>query len=93
MELTNGIVSSVSFHNEDNGFSVVNIRFGNDSAPVTCVGIMPLISTGEVVTVKGHWETHQRFGKQFVVEGYTRKRPTTAEGIIALLSSGICSST
>ena len=89
MELTNGVVANVAFHNEDNGFTVVKILFKNEPLPVTCVGTMPLISSGEEVSVNGHWETHKRFGKQFVVENYSRQRPATSEGIISLLSSGI----
>ena len=79
----------MTFHNEDNGFTVLKILFDENPVPVSCVGIIPLISAGEKISVQGHWETHQRFGKQFVVEKYTRKRPTTTDGIITLLSSGI----
>ncbi len=89
MELNNGIVVAVPFHNEENGFTVIKVRFNDLPTPVTCTGIMPLVSTGETVDIKGRWETHERYGKQFVVDHIAPKRPTTIEGIFSLLSSGI----
>lgn len=89
MELSQGFVKSVTFRNELTGFSVVKIFFKGDIATTTCTGILPLLSEGETVSVKGNWEYHKKFGRQFAVQSYTLQRPTTPEGIFAFLTSGL----
>jgi exodeoxyribonuclease V alpha subunit len=89
MELANGTVVSVTYKNDDNGFAVVKVSFDDAPQPVTCTGKMPLIEKGVSISVKGHWETHPKFGRQFLVESYTRVRPTSIEGITKLLASGV----
>lgn len=92
MELSDGIISSVTFKNEDTGYSVLKVSFKEEQLPVTCVGVMPLVSTGEIISVSGRWEVHKQFGKQFFVEKYSLKHPETREGIISFLSSGMLTS-
>lgn len=83
-----GTVSSITFQNEDTGYKVFQIHPADQSPPVTCVGVLPHLSSGEIISGLGHWERHKRFGKQFFVEHYTVERPTTEAGILALLSAG-----
>ena len=89
MELTGGVVTSVTFHNDDNGFSVVKVQFKNFPGTVTCIGSMPSVAKGKEISVAGHWESNTRFGRQFVVEHYTLSIPTSRDGIISFLSSGV----
>lgn len=89
MELSNGTITDVTFHNEDTGFSVIKVNFAGNGHPVVCVGIMPQVAQGNIVTVNGNWETSPRFGKQFHVETCSIVRPNTVEGITSFLSSGI----
>lgn len=83
-----GTVSSITFQNEDTGYKVFQIYPTDQSSSVTCVGVLPYLSSGETISGLGHWEQHKRFGKQFFVENYTVERPTTEAGILALLSAG-----
>ncbi|MCX7727406.1 MAG: AAA family ATPase, partial [Chitinispirillaceae bacterium] len=89
MELSDGEVLDITFRNEENGYSVVKVLFKGEHLPVFCVGTMPMISKGNIISVKGEWKNHQKYGKQFYVEHYTVKPPSTEDGIIAFLSSGI----
>jgi len=89
MELSNGTVTEITFHNDDTGFSVIKVTFAGNGHPVVCIGTMPLVARGNIVTVNGNWETNPRFGKQFRVETCSIVRPNTVEGITSFLSSGI----
>ena len=84
-----GIVNGITFQNEDSGFTVVQLQ--TESSPIlyTCVGVMPTVAPGESIQVEGEWESHRKFGKQFNVKTYQLMRPTTLEGIGALLGSGL----
>jgi exodeoxyribonuclease V alpha subunit len=86
-----GIVSSITFQNEDSGFTVIHLKKEETADNYTCVGTMPTIVAGESVRLNGEWESHKKFGKQFSVKSYEIVRPTTLEGIKMLLGSGFIS--
>lgn len=50
---------------------------------------MPDVVPGESISVKGHWETHPKFGRQFKVDSYSKQLPADAAGIQKYLSSGL----
>ena len=81
-----GVVEDVVYSNPENGYTVCVINCGNE--PVTLVGIMPYIAEGETVRVQGEWQVHSTFGRQFRVEYFEKKLPTTAAAILRYLASG-----
>lgn len=81
-----GSVEEIVFTNEDNGYTVCVID--HEGKPVTLVGVMPLLTVGEIVTAKGSWVTHEVFGLQFKVDSFEKKLPTDAESICRFLASG-----
>ena len=84
-----GIITAITFQNEDNGYTVLQLQADNESLPITCVGAMPTVAAGESLRAHGAWEAHRRFGRQFTVERYEIVRPTTAAGIVSMLGSGL----
>ena len=82
-----GIVENITFRNEDNGFTVLDLSAGRDF--VTCVGIFPEICEGEEVVLYGTWTEHPTFGRQFKVESYESKFPENSTQLLRYLSSGI----
>ena len=84
-----GIITEITYQNEDNGYTVLHLKTDQSLKPLTCVGTMPTVAKGESVALQGAWETHRRFGAQFTVERYEIVRPTTLEGITQLLGSGL----
>ena len=44
-----GAIESVVFRNDENGYTVIELADGDDY--LTAVGIMPQVSSGDVVTV------------------------------------------
>lgn len=87
MERLEGVISNITYQNEDNGFCVIQLQTSNRL--VTCVGTIPSVSKGESVCVEGTWERHKKFGQQFTISSYEIVRPTTIEGISQLLGSGL----
>lgn len=81
-----GTVEDIVFANRDNGYTVCVL--GDDGAPITCVGIMPYLSEGEYISVKGEWTNHPTFGKQLKVAYFEKREPTGEADILRYLSSG-----
>lgn len=87
VELTeiNGIISSVIYLNDENGYAVV--RMETDSGEmVTTVGCLPYIAPGEMISAEGSWVTHAQHGRQFKIEQSNRLLPTSADGIYEYLA-------
>lgn len=82
-----GTIEEVTFQNDTNGFTVLDISLENDY--LTAVGIMPGVSAGETVTLTGTYTTHPSFGRQFKVTAFSRRMPETSEQIYKYLASGV----
>ena len=82
-----GIVEEVTFQNDSNGFTVLDISVDNDY--LTAVGVMPGVTAGETVTLTGTYTTHPSFGRQFKVSAFSRCMPETSEQIYKYLASGV----
>ena len=81
----NGIISSVIYLNDENGYAVV--RMETDSGEmVTAVGCLPYSAPGEMISAEGSWVTHAQHGRQFKIEQSNRLLPTSADGIYEYLA-------
>ncbi len=81
-----GVVEDIIFSNEENGYTVCTLDFCGE--PVTLVGIMPFLGEGENIRVRGEWQVHSTFGRQFRVDYFEKNLPTTASAILRYLASG-----
>ena len=89
-EQIKGVIEKITYHNEENGYTVCQISCRNeeyDGELITLVGIMPLISVGEMVSAEGEWSYHRTFGRQFSVSYYEKELPTDSVAILQYLSS------
>lgn len=86
LEEIHGTVEEITFRREDNGFTVM--QFANDDELVTVVGILPDITEGEQLRLRGTWGFHPSFGRQFKVKLCERSMPSTAEDFYLYLASG-----
>jgi exodeoxyribonuclease V alpha subunit len=82
-----GIVESIVFRNEENGFTVMEINTGEDY--VIAVGSIPLIGEGERVTLRGDWVSHPSYGRQLKVTSYEIHTPSDEEDIMRYMASGV----
>ena len=81
-----GAIESVVFRNDENGYTVIELADGDDY--LTAVGIMPQVSSGDVVKLTGKYTNHPSYGRQFAVQICEISRPTEAADILRYLSSG-----
>ena len=65
-----GVLESVTFTNEETGWSVVRIEIEGRRGPVAAVGHLAGVRPGECLRLFGRWESDRRFGEQFRVESY-----------------------
>ncbi len=84
-----GIITEITYQNQDSGFMVVQLKPDSAKDCYTCVGVMPNIVAGVSVRFNGEWEAHKRYGQQFSVKKYELVKPSTLEGIELLLGSGL----
>ena len=55
-------VEGTVFRNEENGYSVVEVRTGRES--VVAVGTLPPLAAGEQILLTGGWVEHPQYGRQ-----------------------------
>ncbi|MFC1821677.1 ATP-dependent RecD-like DNA helicase [Thermodesulfobacteriota bacterium] len=79
----------ITYASEETGYTVAKVRIKGFLDPVTVVGNMIAPVPGEVLMVKGEWQTHEKFGRQFKVISYRKKVPATIDGIRKYLGSGL----
>jgi exodeoxyribonuclease V alpha subunit len=84
-----GTVERVTFHNEENGFSVLRVQVRGRRELVTVVGHAAAIAPGEFIQAEGSWTNDRVHGVQFTATTLKTVPPTTIEGIEKYLSSGL----
>lgn len=96
MEALTGTLERITYYNEENGYSVLKILPDQPvrdaearDGTVTVIGVMPELAVGESLQFTGTWIDDPRWGRQFRVETVTPITPTSLNGIINYLSSGL----
>lgn len=86
-DLVSGIVDSIIYTNEENGYTVCEIE-DPSGEPVTIVGIIPFLSEGDKITAHGTWTNHPTYGRQFKAESFEKTLPAEEGDILRYLASG-----
>lgn len=90
-ERLSGTVDRVTFHNPDNGFSVLRVRIRGAKEPVAVVGHLPSVAAGEKIEADGSWTTDRTHGLQFRAERIETREPTGKDAVVRFLGSGLIS--
>lgn len=85
--IISGDVEKIIFRNEDNGYTVVDLRSSGDY--VIAVGVFPEIYEGMRLELSGDYKYHTRHGLQFLAESVKVVEPDGAAAIEKFLKSGI----
>ena len=88
-ETLTGYLELISYHNEENDYTVARLRAEGSEERVTVVGHLSGVHEGEHLRLTGAWKQHPRFGAQFSVESYQFIYPETEAGIERYLASGL----
>ncbi len=85
-EVLDGLVESIVFRNESNGYTVISLAGRDDTV---AVGTLPYLSAGESIRLYGRWVTHPDYGEQFQVDHYELSMPKSRDSILQYLKSGL----
>src|SRR6185369_16804937 len=88
-EVLAGLIERVTFHNAENGFCVLRTKARGHRDLITVVGHAATISAGEWITASGEWVNDRTHGQQFRARYLRTSAPTSREGIMKYLSSGM----
>lgn len=82
-----GIVETVIYRNDENGYAVLRLETDAGDS-VVLVGCLPNVGAGEFIAAQGVWGTHATYGEQFQVQVCERRLPAAEGAILNYLSSG-----
>ncbi len=85
-ELLEGTVERITYHNEQNGYTVLILdAFGTE---YTVVGTLPFVNEGDYLKCTGKMVLHANYGEQFKVEFAEKVIKTDTASVLRYLSSG-----
>ena len=87
LETIKGVVKTITFHNEENGYTIAKITPEGGKQTVAVTGFVKMLSEGENIVFNGYWVFDKKWGKQFKFHSYESVIPATLEGIKRFLAS------
>jgi exodeoxyribonuclease V alpha subunit len=85
-----GIVERVTYHNEQNGWTVIKVSpFREPNRLVTVVVHQAKIFAGASMEFVGNWTQHPQHGEQFKAHQAIEKKPATTAALEKYLGSGL----
>ncbi len=89
-ETVRGIVSRITYHNPDTGWSVLRVHpFDNAHEQVTVTVHQTKVFAGATMEFQGAWTVHPQFGRQFKAAEAIEKKPASAAALEKYLGSGL----
>jgi len=88
VETISVIVSSITFRDEESGYSVFSGYFEDDPEKSVKVQATSDAKPGQKIVATGIW-ANSKWGRQFKAQSVTASLPVTREGLISYLSCGI----
>src|SRR5215470_14909278 len=89
LERLTGVVERVTFHSPQSGFCVVRLPVRGQRELITLVGTVAQIVPGEYIDAEGQWVHNNTHGRQFQARQLHVILPSTQEGIVKYLGSGM----
>jgi exodeoxyribonuclease V alpha subunit len=83
-----GQIERITFCNEDNGFTIAQLRVRGQRHLVTIVGHLVVPKPGERLRLRGEWSLHPKYGEQFKFSEHESLFPATVPGMEKYLASG-----
>lgn len=84
-----GVVERVTFHTEETGYCVLKVKPERGDELVTILGNTPRVVPGEHIEARGAWVQNTEFGRQFKADEIKLSRPSSLDGLVRYLGSGL----
>jgi exodeoxyribonuclease V alpha subunit len=89
-ETIRGIVDRVTYHNPDNGWSVLRVLpFNNPHQQETVIVHQSKVYAGATMEFHGAWTVYPKFGRQFKAIKAVERKPATTAALEKYLGSGL----
>jgi len=89
-EKIKGIVQRVTYHNPENGWSVLKVQsYENPGELVTVTVHQTQVFAGATMEFEGSWTMHPQFGRQFRASRALEHKPASAGALEKYLGSGL----
>ena len=89
-ERIRGIVNRVTYHNPENGWSVLRVSpFNNPHQQETVIVHQTKVFAGATMEFRGAWTVHPKFGRQFKAAEALESKPATTAALEKYLGSGL----
>ncbi len=89
LEHLSGLIERVTFHSEESGFAVLQVKVRGQKDLVAVLGTLPEVQAGEWVDAQGRWVIDREYGRQFRAVILRTAPPNTTEGMKKYLASGL----
>ncbi|MBM4312325.1 MAG: ATP-dependent RecD-like DNA helicase [Deltaproteobacteria bacterium] len=84
-----GQIERITYTNEENGYTIARVKVPGRRELVTVVGNIVNPTPGEILSMKGEWGNHPKYGEQFRIVNSETMVPATVHGIEKYLGSGL----
>ena len=81
MEKINCVIERITYHNDQNGYSVIKVSAKGYSDIIAAVGVIPEAHVGSVFNLYGYWKNDPKYGQQFCFQRCEETLPATIHGI------------
>jgi len=89
-ESLRGVVERITYHNEDNGWSVLRVSpFNNPQQQATVVVHQTKVFAGATMEFEGSWIVNPKYGRQFKATSAYERKPATTAALEKYLGSGL----
>jgi exodeoxyribonuclease V alpha subunit len=89
-EVLKGVVERVTFHNPDNGWSILRVSpFNRPQGQETVIVHQTKVFAGATMEFQGSWIVHPKYGRQFQASVAKEKKPATTAALEKYLGSGL----
>ncbi|MEA2061376.1 MAG: AAA family ATPase [Thermodesulfobacteriota bacterium] len=89
-ETLKGIVDRVTYHNPDNGWSILRVMpFNNPHGQETVIVHQTKVFAGATMEFQGSWRVHPKYGRQFQATLAKESKPATTAALEKYLGSGL----
>src|SRR5688572_19581927 len=88
-EILTGVLERIIFFNEENHYTIAELKPEKGTEPVTITGPLPGVQCGETLQLTGEWTRHAQHGAQFKVAAFKSELPSSVYGIRKYLGSGL----
>jgi exodeoxyribonuclease V alpha subunit len=84
-----GQIERITYSNDENSYTVARVKVYGRKELVTVIGNIVNPTPGEIISMKGEWGHHPKYGEQFKIVFCECTTPATVYGIEKYLGSGL----